>query len=542
MKYLVFVVSVGFAFGCSDARLAKQIQAASVKSEGYFCTQAPQISNGITKFMFVIDKSGSNVDTDPGNAKRADNIERFFNSPASSPRRDNPNIAWGYIAFAGSSATAFINDGNDQNPTFVGVPNNIAAMNNALALQRGPDNDLTPYRAAIALTKKAIINDQALHPNETHNYVVFFVSDGRPTDYGAEGPAGADAFSDVDDLVNTIPGKITFSTAYYGAFDPATADGLKQMAEHGHGKFVDTNAMPDFEIDDLLNNAGAHADTYQVNKILVYNLNSAVCLDKKRISLDSDADGLCDDDETYTTKTDPQNRFSKGDGYGDYFHYISKVTGGSLPVCYDRTDEDFDLLTACEELYMYNEHPTGTKLNRADAKNPDTDFDWFIDGIEYLMLKNRSSALDMFNVFKSYDGEPVNAGEQITQHRNPLFYDYNMAPTEMYDTRIEFDKYNDQGQSCYRFKQDNLKLFHTKSVSAQNSLGPLYAHKEWDNTVLIYYIQSLEKDPTGAGYYAYSVQTLSGNPGTIKRLGRDSGLQVRDGTFTLYQIPEPAKP
>ncbi len=191
---------------------------------------------------------------------------------------------------------------------------------------------------------------------------------------------------------------------------------------------------------------------------------------------------------------------------------------------------------------MYNGHPTGTKLTRADAKNPDTDYDWFIDGIEYLMLKNRSSALDMFNIFKSYDGEPVNAGEQIMQHRNPLFYDFNMPPTDMYDTRIEFHKYNELGQSCYRFNQDNLKVYHTKGVSEQNTLGSMFAHKEWDNTVMVYFIQSLEKDPNGAGVYAYNVQTLSGNPGTIKKLGKASGLQVRDGMFTLYQIPEPEKP
>ncbi|MBK9294050.1 MAG: hypothetical protein IPM57_06330 [Oligoflexia bacterium] len=47
---------------CSDTRLLKPREKPSnVSSVGQFCTQPPDTSTVFTKFLFVIDKSGSNV-------------------------------------------------------------------------------------------------------------------------------------------------------------------------------------------------------------------------------------------------------------------------------------------------------------------------------------------------------------------------------------------------------------------------------------------------------------------------------------------------
>jgi hypothetical protein len=181
---------------------------ANVQSSGYFCTQSPSVSFGKTKFLFVIDKSGSNADTDPNNQKRADNIENFFNGPAGSPRKNNPGIEWGFIEFSGDTAEAYINEGGDvRKPIFVGVPDNVAAMDNALIQLRQADDGTTPYKAALSLAKKAIQDDITKHPTEQSMYVIFFMSDGQPTDYGFEGPPTEETFRDVDDLVNTVPGR-----------------------------------------------------------------------------------------------------------------------------------------------------------------------------------------------------------------------------------------------------------------------------------------------------------------------------------------------
>ncbi|MCC6276474.1 MAG: VWA domain-containing protein [Oligoflexia bacterium] len=536
---LILSLAILFSFlGCSDVKLQKrQEELANVQSEGTFCTQSPSVTTGKTKFMFVIDKSGSNGSTDPNNLKRAKNLEKFFNGPDTAPRKLNSGIEWGFIEFSGDTATAYINEGGDgRKPIFVGVPDNEAAMSQALQKLRGPDGGSTPYKAALALTKKAIQDDVTKHPGEASSYVIFFMSDGMPTDYGFEGPAGPEAFRDVDELVNMLPGQITFSTAYYGPFDPEAAEGLRIMAEHGHGKFVDTNQTDDFTIDDLLV-GGPRADTYIVGKLLVFNINSAICLDNS-IGTDSDGDGLCDLDEERVTGTDPRKRFSFSTGYSDYFHYMALLAKTVLPVCTDRSDEDFDLLTACEESLMYNSRPSGTTKNKADPKNPDTDFDGFIDGIEYFFLHNKSAALDNLNIFKSFDGESINAGEQIHQHRNPLYNDSRLPISDLYDTRADFVGYNAVGQSCYRFRQDFLKTYPTKAVSPENSLGFHTAHKDYENVVLFYFIQVLERDPAGPGIYVFSHQKVTGNPSTARSLGRQSGLQINQGIFTSYIVPQ----
>jgi hypothetical protein len=98
--------------------------------------------------------------------------------------------------------------------------------------------------------------------------------------------------------------------------------------------------------------------------------------------------------------------------------------------------------------------------------------------------------------------------------------------------------YNELGQSCYKFRQDNLKTYATKAVSSQNSIGPHLAHGELENVVLFYFIQVLERDPAGPGIYVYSYQKLTGNPNTAKTLGKKSGLQIDQGVFNSYVVPE----
>jgi hypothetical protein len=555
LYYLLPLLFLSIA--CSDASLTR-LKAASVdvQSDGAFCTQAPDKNDRITKFMFVIDKSGSNTSTDPNNAKRANNIEAFFNGTPqglTQARKDNPNTKWGYIAFQGNTASAYIAD-NSSKPIFVGVndnPNDKTVMTSAFKKQRSnSDTDTTPYHEALGLTKTAIQNDIKLHPNEKSEYVVFFMSDGMPTDYnsgGHEEPAGAAAFQDVDELVAVAPGHVTFSAAYYGPDKQSASDGLRHMAaDHGFGIFVDLNKTSEFKIDDLLVGSKT-AEPYLVKQVLVYNVNSAVCFDGT-IGVDSDGDGLCDADEDYLTAIgkgtfDKQNRFSFGDGYGDYIHYLAIVTGNKLPACTDRSDDDNDLLTACEESFIYNQNPTGVQpgytSKSSDPKNPDTDGDGFVDGVEFFMTGVKSTPLDAFNLTKHPTLEAPDMATLIFQHRNPQRWDPKLSADDIYDTEVQFTKFNDQGQRCYNFHQQHLKTYHTLPVSTGGALKPEYAHNEWENVVLVYFIQTLEKDPSSPGIYMYSLQKITGEPGAAKALGTQAGLQINNGVFKSYVIPGP---
>jgi len=529
--WAVLLPVVSFLVSCSDARLLKpREKITNIASVGSFCTQPPDTSTVFTKFLFVIDKSGSNSSgngfsngTDPDNRKRADNIEKFW-----IPRQTNPFIKWGYVVFNGDFGSKAYIGPNDGKAGFSGIPDD---MQNAISRQRSEaDTNGTPYKAALGMAKQAIRDDIKEHPEEDSNYLVFFMSDGYPTDYNGQGPPGPEAFADVQDLINIYPGKIRFSAAYYGPEDVGASEGMKKMAEVGQGKFVDLNQTDDFEIDDLLV-GGASGETYVIKpgSFIVYNTNSSICFDNA-MGLDSDGDGLCDKDEvTLGVPYAINNRFSFGDGYGDYIHYAAKLAKENLIACNDRTDQDNDLLTLCEESYMKNMAPTGTKLTSTDRVNPDTDSDGIGDGIEYFMLHQKSVGLDMFNLFRNFDTEFFNAGDQIRAHRNPLFPDDKIPAENYYDTKIDFTGFNSQGQSCYNFSQANLQVFKTSNLSSANALNDQHAHPTNGNVVMVSFIQTLQRDPSAPGVYVYSFQTLDANS--------KAGLTINDKIFKFYKVP-----
>ena len=75
---IVTVFALLGAMSCSDVRLVKkEAPKVNVKSNGHFCISDPEEVKRYMKFLFVIDKSGSNSGTDPGGKKRANNVDAF---------------------------------------------------------------------------------------------------------------------------------------------------------------------------------------------------------------------------------------------------------------------------------------------------------------------------------------------------------------------------------------------------------------------------------------------------------------------------------
>jgi len=550
---------------CGKISLVAKTSAQSVASDGILCAEPPSKGLRYTKFLFVIDKSGSNQmavngrpASDPDNVYRADKIEAFYNKHSG-----DPYMKWGYIEFGSNmgEAAAYISaGGNDQSPIFSQDPSD---MRGALSKQRGnPNNGCTPYRAALSLSKVAIKKDMLSHPEEESFYMVFFMSDGMPTDYtdasggcnGSEAPAGDAAFADVDDLMSINPGFVNFSAAYYGAANFAASEGLRKMSEHGKGKFVDLNATGDFNIDDMLI-TGPTSEPWMIKRLVVYNLNSAFC-DDGSVDVDSDADGICDKDEIRYNeefakdpvklahmggkKFDPYNRFSFGGALSDLYQYKRIVFGELLPSCNDdRTDEDFDLATKCEELYLFNSNPEGPTSNwtqkmlrTGDSQNPDSDGDGFIDSLEFFTFKDKSAALDYTNMTRLYNGMK---GEQIiAEHRN-IRNPTGIRGELAYDTNVEFTGVNDNGQNCYHVSQSHLPLYNTHGLDLAGAGGnESLVTRPGENKVLVYFIQTQEKDPNGRGVYRYSYQTLRYVDAV---LGKSPGLQFALPNFKTYVIP-----
>ena len=260
--------------------------------------------------------------------------------------------------------------------------------------------------------------------------------------------------------------------------------------------------------------------------------------------MDSDTDGMCDRDEIamndlYAEKLraegksfDPANRFSFGDGYGDFFHWLRfKYPGKSLRPCEDRSDEDFDLLTKCEENEIENNSNTDSIFKTGDPKIFDTDRDGIIDGIEtYVYFASQSTgratrytaALDKENLKDHPDGEE-SVLVQIQEHRNPWFHD---PEAEAYDTHLS--KLNSK-KECYLFSQSVLPVYETLEVKRGNTL-PGLEHPAGGNSVMVYYIQMLQSEPGSVGILKHSVQKIDWGP-------LSPGLQVKEGIFDEYIPP-----
>ena len=527
---LLFVITLS---GCVDVKLipgktSEGISIPSKKDDNVFCITDPVKESGSTKMIFVVDVSGSNGQNDADGSKRADSIDKFVRTLSV-----EGSYQYGLITFAGGS-TSVIKD-NDGNPGFTYDLNEFYKATQTI--RDNPAGGGTNYLPAIAMTKRAIKNDINRFPDERSSYVVFFISDGRPNDKGSISKI-VDLIGDVD---ITIDGrKIYLSAAFYGGESRDAINRLEEMAKEGGGGFVNFENGETWDLSQLI--VQPDVVPWKIKEFLVYNLNAGFCLDG-RVGVDSDADGMCDRDEIdmndlYAKELrdegkffDPANRFSFGDGYGDFFHWLRfKYPGKSLLPCQDRSDEDFDLLTKCEENEIENRSAADGTPTTGDPKVFDTDRDGVLDGIEtYVYFASQSSgktsrytaALDSDNLQDNPDGEE-NALSQIKQHRNPWFPD---SETKAYDTRLT-PLFNSPTGDCYMFQQLVLPVYKTLEVEAGNTL-PGLEHAAGENSVMVYYIQVLQPEPDSVGILKHSVQKIDWGP-------LSPGLQVKEGIFDEY--------
>lgn len=537
-----------FYQNCSDLRL-KGIpsEPVNIASSGALCVSPPAEAEQQTKFLFVIDKSGSNGTSDPGGTRRMSGMRALYDRFG-----PDPLTRWGVISFRNGTANAEITAGGI--PTFTQDGNLVNAAINSFATGDGGG---TPYIAALSLARTAVDNDIRENPTARHLYNIIFLSDGVPD------PPVTDQVLDatVRDLIRLSPNRIFLSTGFYtGATDNPTARArLSRMAEVGNGRFVNF-ANGNLNLDGLVF-TGQFREPWVIKRelVLVYNVTSAIC-GNGAYDTDSDVDGICDRDEIAFNQQniqhqgarlnfDPANRYSNPTFtsgaprlpyFSDYFAYELSQTNGVPPVCNPiataTTDNDFDLVNECEERFLSNpdpQNPWDDPAQIAYSNNPDSDGDGFMDGIELLTLRRGGAAqtLNRFNVDQLDFVEGITVGAQIRQHRNPLLPDLN-APS--YDTFLAYTGQNATGQSCYAFSQTRLQVHPTLAVSSGNTLPGLH-HAANENVVLIYYIKTPQGHPDARGVLEYSYQKLNYNSGNAAFGG--GGLRLDQ--FQSYVIPIP---
>jgi hypothetical protein len=258
--------------GCSDGKIVSaKKEFVTTQGTGSFCISPAQKNNRLTKFMFVMDKSGSNGKTDPGVVRRSKNIETFYNSV-----RVFPQFRWGMIGFQESLATAFISDNGYGQPIFT---DREPMVRGALTRLRGPDGYSTPYRAALELTRQAVLVDLEKYHQEDSVYIVFFVSDGEPTDLN-----DSELIAQyVKDLVNVAPHRVFLSTAFYGHDNLRAQELLQKMARAGNGKYINFRNTDVWDFRELI--VGPSAEEWPLQTSLAYDSNPEIC-DNSQIGVD----------------------------------------------------------------------------------------------------------------------------------------------------------------------------------------------------------------------------------------------------------------
>lgn len=535
------IAGVVLAFqNCDQSRLSLMTELASAKSDGEICAIEPTTQASYTKILFIVDKSGSNVNpgTDPTGMYRVGTISAFYDI-----HKLNQFTKWGLISFQGAGATAEIKDASG---LVGGFSNDISVITTAVQSLAANNSGGTPYQAAIGSASSTITNDVAQNPNERSKYVVVFISDGEPS------PAVTDPVLELD-VTNLIAlGDVTFHTVYYGPANAAASARLLRMANWGRGKFLDTNVSGRIPLDSLIGfNTG---EPWLIKNFTVTNLNASPC-DDGSVDSDSDADGLCDKDEIrYNAefqadpqkmsrmegKTfDPLNRNSFDPYVSDAVFYKYVVFSEVFPrdcTAADLVDEDRDLANKCEERYLYSTSPSGptqkwteAMQNDGDPSNFDSDGDGYLDWFEFTMTRNKSSAMDRNNVNQLYLGQRLDTiFNKHLNWRNP----FGAVP---YDGAFQFRRVNEKGQNCYSYNQTVLPLYTTKAVGAsQVSNNSNLAHGANENVVMITFIQTPERDPNGVGELRYTFQKISAASNYIK-------LNLRVEEYQSYRVGPTAR-
>jgi hypothetical protein len=194
-----------------------------------------------TKFILVVDQSGSNVNgpyehpglaSDPQKALRYGAISEFHALHGA-----KAHMEWSFIAFQGVTAHALTNNGDLQTPVFV----NGGGMATALeAFRTSTDEGNTPYLAALQMVRNLIANDLGGNNPADTQYRIVFLTDGYPTE-SVTGQQLEDAIDQaVKDIVDLAPAAIQLSTIYYGLPDPTASTRLARMASQGQGEFLDS--------------------------------------------------------------------------------------------------------------------------------------------------------------------------------------------------------------------------------------------------------------------------------------------------------------
>jgi hypothetical protein len=472
---MVFLV----IYGCSSPELERAQSRSKVTLKGEFLTENPDVINFPIRIVLAIDCSGSMAGSDPRQLRiRAarEFIEAYI---------DYESVKFDILLW-----------NNTVRGTTGGFTRDMDALN--AVLDNYTNTSLTNYQTAIQTAEQhflaeiaAMRNDNAQSANIARmKCIVLFFSDGMPD------PGGSvvinEIYNTLEDMEEHLVEEQGVALFNFHTFFLSTllqgnetdyntvVNLMTRMANIGNGIYTEYITADNI---DFINIVDMRLTVeYQVKFIIACNLN--VRPGNEIVSVDSDGDGLTDDEEENVDfnhngridpdeegrATDPTQRDTDGDGLSDYFERKMSTIDNALdpldpsdsgcPFGAETFDRDRDGMTDCEEVIK------GTLYN-----NPDTDRDGIPDGIEFFMGTN---PLEQQYVMDSdFDGMPD--WLEVQRHTNVKVNDDKIRArySYVYDIRdlglIELNQGNEHESRRRRisFNISNIDIMNTLAADGR---------------------------------------------------------------------------
>ncbi|MCC6277854.1 MAG: VWA domain-containing protein [Oligoflexia bacterium] len=389
---------------CGDPRVRKnqsgpseQVPIINERAQLRFCNSSASQIKSQLKFIFVIDESASNIafhtevnpqgqpvsvlPTDPSGARRYDSLITFVNDEQNLQSED---VLYSIMTF---NEAARLQKFSNQKPFSFSKEEVIDRLQNLKNSIHDTNRGGSSFKNTISEIRKFVEEDleEVVEQNTdtqivSVNYIIFFMSDGRPSDQSSID--GSDILAKLQELVNVkdansrFVDKLTFNTAYYYEFyDDRAHQLMETMSSRSGGKYLESGSRQNIDFSQFApptrDAATQFVDFWLMNKNTVW-INGI-------LKADSDGDLLADELES-SSGSNPRLADSDGDGVADGVQYI--ISGfpcqsgtcppqlpSSAPVPNIRcaniektlsvpiqfTDRDGDGLNQCEEILLRSE-------------------------------------------------------------------------------------------------------------------------------------------------------------------------------------------
>lgn len=497
VKYLFLIILVG----CSRESLSEldsltETEAFQATARAEFCTlEAEQVKSKL-KFVFIVDKSGSNqngegrLGTDPQGLRRYNAIIDFLDKAP-----EDSTVSYALINFSTDASSpgnlGFVD--REEFTTLVKSQKYAGPCNEDPEDPLGPgcplDAGWTSYLSALQAAKDLLKDDileAKLNEDEivASYYVIFHVSDGAPIIGGF--PPDSYVYEETNEILNRLNSimaiedgedgdyveAIQLHSLYYFNLesDPDAILLMDEMAERGVGDFIQVNSGQEMDFTKFA--LPVRNIRHSLRDVFVDNLN-AIWWGGEYLE-DSDADFLPDLIEL-SLGSNPLLADTDENGVRDGIEYWAigrpckdgacAVSGAeSFLACADLVrstdpttygDIDADGLNDCEE----------RNVLRSRHTHFDSNEDWIPDGLAFKFGIGFISGSSELNL--DPDNDQVSNYQELKANTPPLFPNGSVIGTipqefQMRTTRVEATK------SCYEVSVSNV------SFKAEDDLYILY--------------------------------------------------------------------